>query len=422
MTGGKLVAGGGETVEGVSIDSRTIGPGQLFVAVEADRDGHEFVAAAGAAGAAAALVSRRVEAGIPQIVVANTTEALGELGRSARGRLSVPVIGITGSVGKTTTKDLLASILARVGTVSASAKSHNNELGVPLTLANTPDSAGAVVVEMGARGIGHIASLCRIAAPTVGIVTVVAGAHTEMFGSLDGIAQAKGELPASLEGAGTAVLNADDVRVAAMAARTAAQVLTFGDGGTVRAERITVGEDLRPRFMLLAPAGSIEVVLGVRGRHNVTNALAAAAAAVALDVALVDIAAGLAVGELSPWRMELGRSPSGVVVLNDAYNANPTSMAAALRSLAELPARRRVAVVGVMAELGADEAVQHREITELARSLDIELIPVGTDLYGIPSVNDARDALGSLREGDAVLVKGSRVAGLEQLAGVLLAE
>jgi UDP-N-acetylmuramoyl-tripeptide--D-alanyl-D-alanine ligase len=334
------------------------------------------------------------------------------------------VFGITGSVGKTSVKDLLASILSERLVTAASAQSFNNELGVPLTLLNAPDGTQAVVVEMGARGIGHIADLCAIARPTVGIVTRVAAVHTSEFGTVDDIARAKGELVEAIPARGIAILNAADPRVAAMAARTSATVITFGEGGDVRAEELTIGDDLCATFVLASPWERAKVTLRVRGRHQVENALAAAAAGLAEGIGEAAVVRGLERGALSRWRMELATAPSGALVLNDAYNANPTSVAAALESLAALPARRRIAVLGVMAELGDRSASDHAAIGERARELGIEVVAVAAPEYGgtdVATIEEALVSLGDLGDGDAVLVKGSRVAGLERLAEALLA-
>lgn len=408
--------------DGGGIDSRNLRPGSLFVALVSERDGHDFVGAASAAGAAAALVERLVDVAIPQIVVSDTQVALVALGRGARSRLEgADVIGVTGSVGKTTTKDLLASILALAGPSAASERSLNNELGVPLTLLGAPSDATRVVVEMGARGAGHIAHLCSVASPTVGVVTAVVEAHTEVFGSVDDIAVAKGELIESLPRGGLAVLNADDVRVAAMASRSAAPVLSFGDAGEVRAFEVMLDDDLRPHFRLTTPWGHHDVALTISGRHNVGNALAAAAAALGIGVPLDTVVEGLQSATGSPWRMAVDRTPSGAVVINDSYNANPTSMRAALDALAAVDARRRIAVLGVMAELGDSAAADHAEIADYAASLGIEVVAVGTDLYGPnPSadVDAAARRIGTPDAHTAVLVKGSRVAGLETLPSV----
>lgn len=423
-TGGRL-DGPDLQVSGATIDSRSITPGQLFVPVVAERDGHDFVGAALAAGAAGYLTSRELVGG-SAVVVDDTAVALAHLGRHARDHLGADahVVGVTGSVGKTSVKDLLAAALAARWRTSASVKSFNNELGVPLTLFNAPEGTEALVVEMGARDRGHVKALCDLALPTVGVVTRVAAVHTEVFGTIDDVAAAKAELVEALPAHGTAVLNAADPRVAAMAARTRARALTFGAGGDVHADHVTVDDDLRARFTLRSPWGSADVQLNVRGVHMVENALAAGAAALACDVPVEALPEALAAAELSPWRMEVVRLTSGAVLVNDAYNANPTSMAAALQALAALPATRRVAVLGVMAEIGATSDAEHVGIGELARDLGIEVVSVGVPAYGGVLVDGddldaAVAALGPLGEGVAVLVKASRVAELERLAARL---
>lgn len=431
-TGGEVF--GRETeIDGVAIDSRLVRPGELFVPLVADRDGHDFIATAVQAGAAAYLTSGPIEAATA-IRVADTAVALRDLGLAARGRLGDRagdrVVGITGSVGKTSLKDLLASVAATTYATTASIGSFNNELGVPLTLANAPDGTECTILEMGARGIGHIADLCEIGRPTVGVVTVVAGVHLEAFGSIDDVATGKGELVESLPAAGTAVLNADDVRVAAMATRTDATVLTFGqDAGEVRAVDVSLDEHLHPTFELHTPWGSAHVHLAIAGRHQVVNALGAAAAGLAMGVPLDQVVVGLGGARLSAMRMDLVTAAAGYRVLNDSYNANPTSVAAALRSIDELPATRRFAVLGTMAELGADEAAEHHAIAVLAQELGIHLITVAQPWFGVTgedAVADVAAAEGRLHDlglgdGDVVLVKASRSAGLDRLASALLA-
>jgi UDP-N-acetylmuramoyl-tripeptide--D-alanyl-D-alanine ligase len=422
-TGGRL-DGPDATIDGASIDSRQVAPGQLFVPVVAERDGHEFIAAALAAGAAAYLTSAPPVGGTA-IVVEDTIAALQAAGGLARTTLpqATPVVAVTGSVGKTSVKDLLAAVLSQRLRTAASERSFNNELGVPLTLLNAPDRTEALVVEMGARDTGHIAALCAIASPTVGIVTRVAAVHTEIFGTIEDVARAKAELVHALPAAGTAVLNASDPLVAAMASETAATVVTYGEGGEVHAVEVTLDDALRGRFRLQSPWGATDVAMGARGLHQVDNALAAAAAALVCGLSLDDVVAGLAAGALSPWRMELTTAWSGAVILNDAYNANPTSMTAALESLAALPARRRIAVLGVMAELGDGSEAAHAAVGQLAERLGIRVISVAAPAYkaeDVPDLAAALSALGDLGEGDAVLVKGSRVAALERLAAELL--
>ncbi len=420
-------------VDGATIDSRALTGGELFVPVVAERDGHDFIEDALGAGAGAYLTARAPGAGT-SITVGDTQAALAVLGAHARDRLADGladrVIGITGSVGKTSVKDLVVAALGAGRRVAASERSFNNELGVPLTLLNAANDTEALAIELGARGRGQIARLCALCRPTVGVVTVVALVHAETFGTIGEVAAAKGELVESLPRTGTAVLNADDARVAAMAGRTDARVLTYGRGlgADIGADHVVLDAELRPCFGLVTPWGRAEVHLPVHGEHMVTNALAAAAAALACGVAVDAAAHGLGTASLSPWRMDLRRAPSGALVLNDAYNANPTSMAAALRALARLGAGsgRRVAVLGAMAELGESSAEAHRSVAALAESLGTEVVAVDTAAYGVEPVaglDGARSVLAALGlgPGDAVLVKASRVVGLERLVESLLA-
>lgn len=428
---GRGVPGPAPVVSGLSIDSRTLEAGQLFAAVSDERDGHEFVESARKAGAVAVLVDHLADDGC-SVVVRDVPEALVRIAGIARRRLPDFVVGVTGSVGKTTTKDLLGAVLSQRLATATSQMSFNNELGVPITLANAPGGTEAVVVEMGARGHGHISRLCSMARPTVGVVTAVQAVHTEHMGSEDQIAVAKRELVESLPADGLAVLNAADPRVAVMAQHTMASVLTFAaddsagaPAADVIATDLRIDDELRPRFTLESPWGSVEVEMAARGLHNVGNALAAATVGLHAELTHAEVAAGLGEPIPSPWRMELSRPPNGLVVLNDAYNAGPASMAAALRSLAALPARKRVAVLGTMAELGEREASEHAAIADLAGELDIEVLAVGTDLYGVEALVDPEAAIAALEsaghnaEGTAVLVKGSRVVGLERVAHAL---
>ncbi len=423
MAGG-TVSGPDVEVDGACIDSRLVRGGELFVAIRAARDGHDFIDTALHAGAAAWMGSDPYRPGTG-IVVGDSAVALSRLATAARDRLPGRVVGITGSVGKTSTKDLLAAALARRFRVSASPKSFNNELGVPLTLLNAPDGVEAVVVEMGARGPGHVAALCAVARPAVGVVTTVGLSHAAFFGTVEDVARAKGELVEALPASGTAVLNADVPLVAAMSGRASARVLTFGIGtGDVRAEEVALDDDLRPSFRLCSPWGEIRVALQVRGHHQVANALAAAAAALACDTGIEDVAAGLGDARLSPWRMQLERSASGALILNDAYNANPLSAEAALRALAALPVARHTALLGAMAELGDVSPAEHARIGALAAELGIRVIAVDAPGYGGEQAGgaaDALDRLGRVGADDAVLVKASRSAGLETLAATLVA-
>lgn len=424
-TGGELV-GPDVEVDGATIDSRRVGAGELFVPIVAERDGHDFISDALAAGAAASLSSSGRPVDGTTVVVDDTGAALVALGRVARARLADRVVAVTGSVGKTSVKDLLSAALAARWSTVASAGSFNNELGVPLTLLGATEGTEAVVVEMGSRGAGDLRFLCSIAAPTVGVVTGVGLVHTETFGTIEGVARAKAELVEALPADGTAVLNADDPRVAAMAVVTPASVLRYGSAGAgadVSATDVDLDGELRPSFRLRSPWGDADVRLAVRGRHQVANALAAAAAALACGVVPDAVAAGLGQAALSPWRMALERSASGALILNDAYNANPLSVAGALRALAELAASRRIAVLGTMAELGEVSAAEHRAVAALAAELGVRVVAVGEPAYGcelVDGVDEALAALGPVGEGDVVLVKGSRVARLERLAARLV--
>lgn len=426
-------------IEGVSIDSRSVRAGDLFVPIVADRDGHDFIPAAAAAGAVACLVANERLSGhrtvtdpdgqpLAVISVDDTSRALLHLGRAARRRLHATVVGITGSVGKTSVKDLLGAIGAAHVVTHANVASFNNELGVPLTLLSAPEDARLVVTEMGARNIGHIALLCEIARPTIGVVTAVAAVHTELFGSLHQVAVAKGELLEALPPDGVAIVNNDDELVRAMVSRAAtSRILTYGRSrAEVVFEEVEVGPDLHPTFMLRTPIGADRVRLGVAGAHMAANAAAAAAAAVGAGIPFPAIVDGLTSPIMSPHRMDVRRSPSGAVVINDAYNANPTSMRAGLRALLDVRADRRVAILGVMAELGDTSDEDHRAIAEEAAAAGIVVIAVGTPEYGpsaehVPDQAAAIRAVGTLHPTDAVLVKGSRVAALEGVA-VELAE
>ena len=420
------VVGEATTIDGASIDSRSVGDGQLFVPLVAERDGHDFVPAAVEAGAPAYLTAHEpVEGDATAIRVDDTLEAFTRLGSVARDRLPEAVIGITGSVGKTSVKDLLASVLATTFRTTASEKSFNNEIGVPLTLVNAPPDTEVLVQEMGARGVGHIRYLCGIARPSAAIVTMVAEVHTSEFAGLDEVALGKGELVESVPVDGFVVLNGSDARVRKMADRTDARVITYGVSGDVVAQKVGVDGDLRPRFRLSSPWGSVDVQLAVHGVHQVGNALAAAAAGLAQGVPIEAIPDGLREASLSPWRMELRQARAGGIVINDAYNSNPTALEAAMHSLAAIDADRHVAVLGLMAELGEHSEERHAEMGDLAHELGIELVTVSCPLYGtgidVPTIDAAIEAVGPVGPGVAVLVKASRSAGLESVAGALIA-
>ena len=406
--------------DGATQDSRSIEAGQLFVPLLAERDGHDFIADALAAGAAAYLTEQEPVGG-SAIVVDDTMQALRALASASRDRIDGPVVAITGSVGKTSTKDLLAAALRRDRPTHASRKSFNNEIGVPLTLLNTPDATQTAVIEMGARGIGHIASLCEIARPTVGVVTIVAAAHTGEFGSVEAIAEAKGEIVERLDPSGLAVLNGDNPLVMGMAPRTEAAVLSFGTspGCDVAVTAIDVDDELRATFTIATEWGAVTARPATRGAHMAVNVAAAVGTALWLGVPIEDVEAGLAEASVSPWRMEILHAPSGAMIINDSYNANPTSMRGAIDSLARLRHTRKIAVVGYMGELGESERADHRRIADRISDVGAEVLAVGTDLYGVApasSIDEAIASIGELDADTAILVKGSRSAGLEAVA------
>ncbi|MGH3800081.1 MAG: UDP-N-acetylmuramoyl-tripeptide--D-alanyl-D-alanine ligase, partial [Pseudonocardiaceae bacterium] len=372
--------------------------------------------------------------------------ALGRLARAVVDRLSqargeVPsglqVVGLTGSSGKTSTKDMVAALLARLGPTVAPPGSFNNEIGHPWTVLRADAATRYLVLELSARGPGQIAALCRVAPPSIGVVLNVGSAHLGEFGSRDGVATAKGELVEALPAAGVAVLNADDAAVAAMDRRTAARVVRFGRSAAaqIRATDVVLDDRGCPSFRLVTPAGEAPVQLAVPGEHQVSNALAAAAVAIELGAIPAGIAAGL--GRYRPasrWRLEVTDRPDGVTVVNDAYNANPESVAAALRTLVAMAGggRRSWAVLGPLAELGEAETEAYREIGALAVRLGVDqLVVVGErarPMHSVaphsvlaPDVPAVLELLrGELAPGDVVLVKASRMVGLERVAEGLL--
>ncbi|MGE5764894.1 MAG: UDP-N-acetylmuramoyl-tripeptide--D-alanyl-D-alanine ligase [Mycobacterium leprae] len=431
----------------VVVDSRLAAPGGLFVALPGRRaDGHQFAAAALERGAVAVLGMRPV--GVPAVVVADPVAALGRFARAVLARLpGLDVVAVTGSSGKTSTKDLLAGLLPRLGPTVAATGSYNNEIGHPLTALRADPGTRVLVLEASARGRGHIAHLCEIAPPRIGVVLNVGSAHQGEFGSRAAIARAKAELVEALPADGVAVLNADDPVVDAMAERTPARVVRAGlsTHADVRAEDVRLDEHGRASFRLVTEAGAVPVTLRLHGEHHVGNALAAAAVALELGLSLPALGAGLAeVAAVSPWRMEVTHRPDGVTVVNDTYNANPESMRAALKALAGMGRggqRRTWAVLGEMAELGAAAREEHDALGRLAVRLDVsrlvavganaKLIWAGASLEGswdnestwVPDVDAAIALLrAELSPGDVVLVKASRAAGLERVAAALLPE
>lgn len=436
VTGGAVHGDRDMMVSGsASVDSRNLQQGGLFVAIAGERvDGHDFVAQAADAGAAAVLATRMVDG--PCVVVDDATVALGRIARKVLdGRQDLRVIGITGSQGKTSAKDLLAQVLAVVGSTIASAGSFNNELGVPLTVLRADDRTRFLVVEMGSRGIGHISTLCNIAPPSIGVVLNVGSAHIGEFGSAANTAIAKGELIEALPVAGTAILNADDARVAAMASRTDARVISFGEAGDVALSAVRLSGKGEPQFTLSFEDQSVETSVPRLGIHQAINAAAAAAVGIAEGMSLADIGAALENATAqSPMRMAKTVRQDGIVVINDAYNANPDSMAAALRALAAIGGRGHTyAVLGEMLELGETAVEAHRSVGELAAQLGIYcVVTVGEGAAGIAEgaglraqrVADVDEAVsfltGRLQPADVVIVKASRGARLERVADALL--
>jgi UDP-N-acetylmuramoyl-tripeptide--D-alanyl-D-alanine ligase len=456
IVGGELAdsADASRRVDAVTIDSRDAAPGVLFVPLLGERaDGHDFIADAVSRGAAGHLIaSDRPLTGDPgAVVVDDPADALLGLGAWIRDTVNPRVVAITGSQGKTSTKDLIAVAASAVGSgkalpVVAAPGSFNNDLGVPLTCCMLSTDSDVLVTEIGTRGLGHIARLVPVARPDIAVVTAVGASHLELLGDIDTVAIAKAELVTDLDPDAVAVLNADDRRVAAMADQTDARVVTYG----VQADADWTATDLhfdalaRPSFTARGPGDrSVEVQLPLLGAHNVSNALAALAVAHELGVDAAAAAAALTSARVSRWRMELTRTVGGLVVLNDAYNANPASMDAALRTLArfDVPGRRW-AVLGQMAELGVTGAASHEAVGRTVAELDIHgLVVVGEAGAGIHRsavaagrfgegdlllVDDPDEALTVLRkrlgDGDAVLVKASRSVGLERVALALIDE
>lgn len=450
VTGGELVAGRRNALAtSVAIDSREVEPGAAFIAFSGENvDGHAFIADALQRGARVLIVTRAdpevVEAvgadprgELALVRVDDPTAALQALAAHHRDHLTCAVVAITGSSGKTTTKDLVRAVLATRFEVVATSGNRNNELGVPLTLLEAGASTGVVVLEMAMRGLGQIARLCEIGKPVAGLVTNVGQTHIELLGSEQAIATAKAELVRAIPESGRVFLNGDDQWARAMADTSAASVTYYGMGedAEVRAAEVTTDAEGRPSFTLETPEGSTPVTVAIPGRHNAYNAAAAASIGLYLGLSLEEIARGLAEARPSSMRMEVFESANGVTVINDAYNANPAAMRAALRTLADFEAPgRRIAVLGDMAELGSLSELAHFGLGEYSASLPLDmLVTVGERASRIAEgavraglaqervrscagVEDGCEfLLEELRAGDVVLVKASRVVGLERV-------
>lgn len=447
-TGGQLSipSAGAVIVDDVTADSRLVPEGRpLFVALAtASGDGHDHARAAVAAGATAVLATRPLDVDVPVVVVDDTWQALRRLATHVRSRVGPVAVGITGSVGKTTVKDLTAAAVGAGRRTHAARGSYNNELGVPLTVLGMPADAEVLVAEVGARRSGNIAELAPVVAPDVAVVTAVAPAHLGVFGSIEAIAATKAELVESLGPRGVAVLHLADERVAAMADRAPRVVTVAADrtDADVHARGVVLDRRARARGTAVTPWGEVAFALPVAGRHHVVNALFALAVAGELGVDLAAAAAAIATAEVSPWRAAI-LEHGGVTVLDDAYNASPTAVGAALETLLAIESRgRRIAVLGRMAELGAEGASAHRDLGARCAELgvdhlvvvgdrsdtDAEVGPlaVGARAAGVPVVTEVADATEAaalmtrlVRPGDVVLVKASRVVGLERVVAAL---
>lgn len=432
---GGVLEGEDREFAGVSTDTRRLEAGELFVALEGPNfDGHEFLATAAERGAAGAVVARAVESPLAHIRVPDTLAALGAIAAAWRVACAPTVVGVTGSSGKTTVKELIASILSRVDETLVTRGNLNNEVGVPLTLFRLSPRHRYAVIEMGANHVGEIARLAAIARPDVGLITMAGPSHLEGFGSLDGVARGKGEMFEALGEGGTAILNADDAFAGFWRPLCApARVLTFGLGADadVTARDVEAGAEPGTRFRLVTPAGTVDVELPLPGRHNVMNALAAAAAALAAGAGLADIAAGLAAVQGVAGRLIFKAGLRGCRIIDDTYNANPAAVRAALDVLVGLPGRPW-AVLGDMGELGPGGPGMHREIGARARASGVERLfavgPLSRETAaafgeGAMHFEDAASLAGHLAQalaGDVnVLVKGSRMMRLERVVETL---
>ena len=410
-------------------DSRKAVPGCIFLALQGETaDGHDFAADAYRAGAMFSITTRRIDG--PCIVVKDVIESLSILAAFVRKRLTnLKVIGITGSQGKTSTKDLLSHMLSNVGPTIAPAGSFNNDLGLPITLLECDEHTKYCILEMGARHKGDIARLCEIAQPNIGVVLTVGTAHLGEFGSVEAIAETKSELIQTLRPDGIAVLGTYDKYTPAMASLHSGRTIQFGNGCEVRAAEIEIREG-RPHFDLVTPAGRDAVGMRIVGEHHIANALAVAAVGTALDLPIEVIASSLSTADnSSKWRMEV-HDLFGLLLINDAYNANPESMAAALRSLVLFAQERggeSWAFLGKMHELGESSAQRHAAIGTLAQEIGIDhLVAIGAPEYGASqgemithhyaSIDECLSMTDHFSAGDVVLVKASRSEGFEVLA------
>lgn len=430
-------------ITGVSIDSRKVKPGDLFFAFSGEHvDGHDFIEDAFQRGAAAAVISHPVDCqqDKPMIRVSDPLQALQALARGYRSLFDIPVVAVTGSTGKTTTKDLIAGVLGRKMAVIKTVGNYNNELGLPLTLLNLDDRHQAAVLEMAMRGPGQIAELCEISHPQVGVITNIGKTHLELLGSQEAIAEAKGELLTALPTDGCAVLNADDPWQVKLASRVKGEVIYYGIDNKcqVRATDIRLRGLEGVDFKLHIPSGEADCFLPLPGAHNVANALAAAAVGYRFSLTADEISAGLASVSLTGMRLEVKRGIRDTKIIDDSYNASPASTTAALELLAAVDGNRRIAVLGDMYELGKETISGHREVGEKAALLSIDClctvgelareIAVGAELAGLPKkrihiFQEKAEAVAFLKsylqKGDLVLIKGSRGMRMEEITAAL---
>ena len=435
-TQGQL-AGEDREFSSVSTDTRTIQPGALFVALSGPSfDGHDFVAAAAQSGAAAALVARPMPVDLPQVIVADPLDALSSFAREWRRQFPIPVVGVTGSNGKTTTKELIGAILSQLGPTLVTRGNLNNHIGVPLTLLELTDGHRYAVIEMGANHLGEIAHLASIAEPTIGIVTNAGAAHLEGFGSLQGVAAGKGELFQSLPVEGVAVVNADDQFAPLWRdSSTADRVLTFGfeQPADFMAHRVreSGAAGFRNDFDLVTPDGTVAATLPLAGLHNLRNALGAAAAACAAGAAIEQIVMGFAAMKTVAGRLELKPALNGAFLVDDSYNANPSSLKAGLDAMRGFGGARWL-VLGEMKELGDSTDELHAEVGRYARQAGIErLLAIGEgSRFSVEAFGPGgqwfadiealiAEARASLTSGVAVLIKGSRANRLERVSAAL---
>ena len=440
---GELVSGDASAkITGVSIDTRTIGPGDLFFALTGENsDGHKFLADALAKGALGVVVSRKVEANCLAIRVPDTLLALGDLAAYYRSKFRPTVVGVTGSVGKTTTKEMIAAVASANGPVLKNEGNFNNEIGLPLTLLNLAPRHKTAVVELAMRGTGQIAYLAKIAKPSIGVITNIHMSHIELLGSMDAIADAKGELLDFLPSDGAAILNADDAYFEHLSRRASCRLVSFGESPHADVRALSSGIDAKGccHFEVVTPSGSFDVHIPVPGEHNIKDALAAIAVGEELGISHESIREALAGFKAPEKRSNVIPSRQGYVVIDDTYNASPASVASAVKTLSMMEGDRKIAVLGDMLELGDHSIEAHLQIGRTARECGIDMLMAVGELArliargaidaGMPisavmefedSAQAAKEIKSKLRERDVVLVKGSRAMKMERVVEVLL--